>query len=152
MHMRKYVAAAALLFGGLLTTVAAEAQTGPATPFTGGNKPRREATTKKRKQPSAEELARMQQRMSMNPDEVKRDQQMEVLDARAGLSTTMSNGSSGASRQYDRSSGGFTVRKFRGDKRSAAMQKRGQTRPAPGIDPPGKPLKHKKPKRHFLGL
>ncbi|MCC3159962.1 hypothetical protein LJ737_22180 [Hymenobacter sp. 15J16-1T3B] len=151
--MKKYVAAAALLVGGLLTTAAAQAQTqpAPATPFTGGEKPRKEATTKKRKQPSAEELARMQQRMSMNPDEVKRDQQMEVLEARAGMSTSLGS-ANGSARQYDKSAGGFTVRKFRGDKRSAAMQKRGEARPAPGIDPPGKPLKHKKPKRHFLGL
>ncbi|GAB2964270.1 hypothetical protein GCM10027048_37080 [Hymenobacter coalescens] len=131
-----------------MTTAAVQAQT--ATPFT-GEKPKRETAPKKRKQPSGEELARMQQRMSMNPDEVKRDQQMEVLEARAGISSsTLTNGSSSA-RSYDRSSGGFTVREFR-DKRNAAVQKRGQTRPAPGIDPPGKPLKHKKAKRGFLGL
>lgn len=151
MRMKKYVAAAALLVGGLLTTAAVQAQTAPApaTPFTGGNKPRQEAP-KKRKQPSAEELARMQQRMSMNPDEVKRDQQQEVLDARAGLSN--SSASSAGGRSYEKGSGGFVVRSFRGDARNTAMQKRGESRPAPGIDPPGKPLKHKKPKRHFLGL
>jgi hypothetical protein len=147
--MKQYVAAAALLVSGLLTT-AAQAQTAPAAPFTGNDKPRREAAPKKRKQPSGEELARMQQRMSMNPDEVKRDQQQEVLDARAGISNSSLTRGSSSARQYDRASGGFTVREFR-DKRNATMQKRGQARPAPGIDPPGKPLKHKK-KKHFLGL
>ncbi|RTQ49562.1 hypothetical protein EJV47_12110 [Hymenobacter gummosus] len=145
--MKQYVAAAALLFGGLLTTTATQAQT--ATPFTGGDKPKREAATKKRKQPSAEELARMQQRMSMNPDEVKRDQQIEVLEARAGISNSSLTRGSSSARTYDRASGGFVVREFR-DKRNANMQKRGQTRPAPGIDPPGKPLKHKKPHKGFL--
>ncbi|OON66730.1 hypothetical protein [Hymenobacter sp. CRA2] len=143
--MKHFVAAAALLVTRLLITEAAYAQT--ATPFT-GEKPRRETAPKKRK-PSNNDIARMQQRMSMNEGDVKRDQQMEVLEARAGISSNSLTRGSSSSRQYDRASGGFTVREFR-DKRNAAMQKRGQARPAPGIDPPGKPLKHKKPGKHFL--
>ena len=115
-----------------------------------GNKPRQEAP-KKRKQPSAEELARMQQRMSMNPNEVKRDQQLEILEARAGGGTanTSFGRSSGPSRQMEKGSGGFTVRKFK-DKRGTAQQKRGVSRKAGGIDPKGKPLTHKTKKRFLF--
>lgn len=94
----------------------------------------------------------MQRRMSMNPDEAKRDQQMEILDARAGLSsnTSLSRGSSSA-RHYDKGSGGFYLKKFKDKRAGTLQQKRGQTRRAPGIDPKGKPLKHKhKYKKQFL--
>ncbi|AYA37479.1 hypothetical protein D3Y59_10730 [Hymenobacter oligotrophus] len=143
--MKKNLAAAALLAAALLTTVAAQAQT--ATPFTGSG-PRREAP--KKRKASNQDIARMQQRMSMNADEVKRDQQIEVLEARSGVGNSSLTRGSSSARQYDRASGGFTVRKFKDKRVGVRPQKRGQTRPAPGIDPKGKPLKHKHPKKGFL--
>ncbi|KAA9325544.1 hypothetical protein F0P96_19630 [Hymenobacter busanensis] len=147
--MKVFFAAAALLCTGLLTTHAAHAQTTAAASREEQAQKANEAGLRKRKAGSPDDLARMQRRMSMNPDEVKRDQQIEVLEARSGV-TSYSAGSSAGSRQYEKGSGGFTVKRFR-DKNSAALQKRGQSRPAPGIDPKGKPLKHKKPHK-FLGL
>jgi hypothetical protein len=141
----KIFVAAVLLLGGLLTTSVAQAQIS-ATPFT-GDAPRRDAP--KKRKASNEDVGRMQQRMNMNAREAKRDEQMEVLEARAGGSSYASGSAVG--RHYEKGSGAFTVRKFRGDKRNAAMQKRGQTRPAPGIDPKGKPLNHKKKyRKNFL--
>ncbi|KUG08225.1 hypothetical protein [Solirubrum puertoriconensis] len=143
--MKKYIAAAALLAAGMLATATAQAQT--ATPFTGSG-PRRE-TPKKRKA-SNQDIARMQQRMSMNAGDVKRDQQMEVLEARSGVGNSSLTRGSSSARQYDRSSGAFTVRKFKDKRVGVRPQKRGQSRPAPGIDPKGKPLKHKHNKKGFL--
>ena len=90
--------------------------------------------------------------MSMNPEEAKRDQQMEVLEARSGMTANTSFGrGSGPARQYDKASGGFALKKFKDKRRGTARQKRGQSHPAPGIDPKGKPLTHKyKGKKHFL--
>lgn len=104
----------------------------------------------KRKATSAD-VANMQRRMNMNPDEAKRDQQIEVLEARAGGGANTSFGrSAGPARQYEKGTGGFTVRKFKAGKHTRnVMKKRGQSRPAPGIDPKGKPLKHK-PAKRFL--
>lgn len=113
-------------------------------------RPREDAPRKKRKA-SATDIARMQQRMSMNAEEAKRDQQMEVLEARSGMSTanTSFGRSAGPARQFDKGSGGFTVRKFKDNRIGTAQQKRGQTRAAGYSDPKGKPLSHKK-KKHFL--
>jgi len=107
---------------------------------------------KAKKKDSEADIARMQRRMSMNPDQVKRDQQMEILEARSGGTSNTSFGrGAGPARQFEKGSGGFTVRKFKDNRVGTARQKRGQTRPAPGIDPKGKPLKHKyKKKHHFL--
>ncbi|WP_303310118.1 hypothetical protein [Hymenobacter sp. BT730] len=135
--MKKYIIAAALLVGTLVSSEAL-AQTGPAGP--GGpvfESSKGQATPRKRKA-SAKDIARMQRRMSMNPNEVKRDQQIEVLEARGGGNSSYGSGS----RAFERGSGGFVVKRFR-DKRAGAMQKRGMTRAAPGIDPPGKPLVRK---------
>ncbi|UOQ72631.1 hypothetical protein [Hymenobacter cellulosilyticus] len=78
-------------------------------------------------------MARMQRRMSMNPDEVKRDQQLEILEARSGGTANTSFGrASGPARQYEKGNSGFTVRKFK-DKRGTAQQKRGQSRRAPAL-------------------
>ncbi len=104
-----------------------------------------------KKKASDAEIARMQQRMSMNADEAKRDKQMEILEARSGMSsnTSFSRGSSSA-RQYDSRNGGFTVKKFKTKNVGSLRQKRGQTHAAPGIDPKGKPLKHKRRKRFLF--
>ncbi|SHJ70189.1 hypothetical protein SAMN02745146_3749 [Hymenobacter daecheongensis DSM 21074] len=111
----------------------------------------RKAEQARSRKVSGEDMARMQQRMSMNPDEAKRDQQMEVLEARAGGGTanTSFGRSAGPARQLEKGSGGFSVLKFK-DKRGTALQKRGLSRPAGGIDPKGKPLTHKKKKRFLL--
>lgn len=114
--------------------------------------PGAEASSRKaKKKDAAADVSRMQRRMSMNPDEAKRDQQMDILAARAGTSNTSFGRATGPARQFEKGKGGFTVRKFKDKRMGTARQKRGQTRPAPGIDPKGKPLVHKhKKKRHFL--
>ena len=109
---------------------------------------RTESPRKKRKV-SDTDIARMQQRMSMNAGEVKRDQQMEILEARSGTANTSLGRAAGPARQYDKGSGGFAVRKFKDNRVGTARQKRGQTRPAGFVDPKGKPISHKK-KKHFL--
>ena len=83
--------------------------------------------------------------MSMNADEAKRDQQLELLEARSGGSTanTSLGRAAGPTRQYDKGSGGFTVRKYKDTRIGTARQKRGQTRPAGFSDPKGNPLKNK---------
>ncbi|GAA4014190.1 hypothetical protein GCM10022408_29180 [Hymenobacter fastidiosus] len=112
--------------------------------------PRKTKVKARARKASGEDIARMQQRMSMNPNEAKRDQQMEVLEARAGGGTanTSFGRASGPARQLEKGSGGFRVLNFR-DKRGTALQKRGVSRSAAGIDPKGKPLTHQK-KKHFL--
>jgi hypothetical protein len=108
--------------------------------------------TKGKRKASASDVANMQRRMNMNPEEAKRDQQVELLEARAGggSANTSFGRASGPARQYEKGSGGFTVRKFKPGKHTRnAMMKKGQSRAAPGIDPKGKPLTHKK-KKKFL--
>jgi hypothetical protein len=110
-----------------------------------------DASPKKKRKASSTDVARMQQRMSMNPDEAKRDQQMEILEARSGGTSNTSFGrSAGPSRQYEKGSGGFTVRKFKDNRVGTARQKRGQTRAAGYVNPKGKPLTHKKKKFLFF--
>jgi hypothetical protein len=142
--MKKLIAATLLVAAGLFAQQA-HAQD-PARP---DSKQALKAPRKARGKASGEDIARMQQRMSMNPDEVKRDQQMEILEARSGGTANTSFGrSSGPARQTEKGSGGFTVMKFK-DKRGTAQQKRGVGRRAGSIDPKGKPLVHDK-KHHFL--
>ncbi len=106
---------------------------------------------KSKRKASSTDIANMQRRMSMNPSDAKRDQQIEVLEARAGTANTSFGRSAGPARQYERGAGGFTVRKYKASKHARnAMMKRGQSRPAPGIDPKGKPLDHRKKKRFLL--
>ncbi|OWP64968.1 hypothetical protein CDA63_01010 [Hymenobacter amundsenii] len=108
---------------------------------------------RKRGKASATDITNVQRRMSMNADEAKRDQQLELLEARSGGSTanTSFGRAAGPARQYDKGSGGFTVRKYKDTRIGTARQKRGQTRPAGFTDPKGKPLKNKSGrKKHFL--
>ncbi|MCR5888510.1 hypothetical protein LRS06_12180 [Hymenobacter sp. J193] len=146
--MKILVAALAVGLGIMGAVSEADAQAagpqGPAGPAF--EQPAAPQKAPRKRKASATDIARMQRRMAMNPDEAKRDQQIEVLEARAGGSTSMGRGTS---RQYESGNGGFTVRRFR-DKTGSATQKRGQTRPAPGINPKGKPLKHKKTKRFLF--
>ncbi|GAB3233385.1 hypothetical protein GCM10027346_21350 [Hymenobacter seoulensis] len=152
--MKTLLSALLLAAAGLLAAPAAMAQSTASTTRTDviGQAPRptEEGARKKRKS-SASDIARMQQRMSMNPDEAKRDQQLEVLEARSGMNTgnTSFGRAAGPARQFEKGSGGFTVRKFKEKGVGTARQKRGQTRASGYAEPKGKPLNHKK-KKHFL--
>lgn len=151
--MKKLLSALVVSVAGLLLAPAAHAQntaTARATPPAQTERANAEGLRKKRKT-SSTDIARMQRRMSMNPDEAKRDQQIEILEARSGMGTanTSFGRSSGPARQFEKGSGGFAVRKFKDNRIGTARQKRGQTRPAGFVDPKGKPLSHKK-KKHFL--
>ena len=148
----KILLAAALLSGlSVLATPAAHAQTGPAFPAPGQGS---EANARRNTGNNAEELARNQRRAAMSPDEIKRDQQLELLEARTG--NTSFGGRNGApERQFDtnRSGGGFMVRKFKAQagKPGYAEQKRGMSHPMGGSNPAGKPLVHKhKGSKKFL--
>ncbi|WP_133271574.1 hypothetical protein [Hymenobacter radiodurans] len=141
--MKNFLAGAVLALSGLLIAPAYAQVTPPAPDQEAGAKPRKQ----KSKDESAD-VARMQRRMNMNPDDAKRDQQLEILEARSGGSTanTSFGRGTGPARQYDKGTGGFTVKKFKDKRIGTAKQKRGLSRAAPGIDPKGKPLKHKKRK------
>jgi len=139
----KFTLAAALISG--LTVAAssgAHAQTGPAFPSAG--KVNSEAGARQNSRLNADELARNQRRASMTPEEIKRDQQMELLEARTG---NTSFGHNGPDRQFDNRSGGFMVRKFKS--RSGAEQKRGMSHTPGFSDPKGKPLVRKRTNRFF---
>ncbi|HEX8427691.1 hypothetical protein [Hymenobacter sp.] len=148
--MKKILAAALLVFAGLLSRPV-HAQTSSITATEPGSQAREQGPRKRKANSS--DIANMQRRMNMNPDDAKRDQQLELLQARAGGGANTSFGrAAGPARQYEKSSGGFTVRKFKASKHAKnAMMKKGQSRPAMGIDPKGKPLNHKK-KKHFLSF
>ena len=139
--------AAALLSGlSLAVATAAQAQTGPAFPAPG--KPTSEEGARRTTGNNAQELARNQRRAAMTPDEVKRDQQLELLEARTG--NTSFGGRNGPERQFDsnRSGNGFMVRKFKA-KAGFLENKRGQSHPIGGANPAGKPLVHKHPHKRF---
>ena len=142
--MKKLIAAT------LLATLGLFAQTAHAQAPVRPDSKQAQKASRRASKASGAEIARMQQRMSMNPNEVKRDQQMEVLEARAGGATanTSFGRATGPARQLEKGSGGFRVLRFKG-KPGAAVQKRGMSRTAAGIDPKGKPLSHKK-KKGFL--
>ncbi len=124
----------------------AQAQTGPAFSMP-GQAPAAEAPRTSAN--NAQELARNQRRAAMTPDEIKKDQQLALLESRTG---TTSFGTKGPDRQFDanRSGGGFMVRKFRAQagKPGYAENKRGQSHFVGGADPAGKPLVHKHPRTH----
>ncbi|QDA60616.1 hypothetical protein [Hymenobacter jejuensis] len=151
--MKKLLATALLVVSALLAQQAhAQTAMAPEIGTPPGSQPK-ETSARKNKKASGSDIARMQRRMSMNPDEAKRDQQLEILEARSGGGTanTSFGRGSGPARQYEKNSGGFVLRKFKDKRRGTARQKRGQLHAAPGIDPKGKPLKHKvKSKSHFL--
>ncbi|RSK51066.1 hypothetical protein [Hymenobacter rigui] len=150
--MKKFLSILALA-AGVLVAPAAKAQSTASARADNASQLQRanEEGLRKKRKASATDIARVQRRMSMNPDEAKRDQQMEILEARSGMGTanTSFGRASGPARQYEKGAGGFTVRKFKDNRIGTARQKRGQTRPAGFVDPKGKPLSHKK-KKHFL--
>ncbi|MBO2013059.1 hypothetical protein [Hymenobacter negativus] len=140
---------AALLGGLSLSSVsAAHAQTGPAFPTPGQGTS--EEGARRTSATNAQELARNQRRAAMTPEELKRDQQMELLEARTG--NTSFGGNGGPERQFDsgRSGNGFVVKKYKA-KAGFLEGKRGQSHPIGGSNPAGKPLVHKhKSKNKFL--
>ena len=147
--MNKLFAATLLGVLSVGTAVVAQAQTGPAFPERGQNR-NLEAT--RSNATNAQELARNQRRAAMSPDEIKKDQQLALLEARTG---NTSFGTRGPDRQFDsnRSGGGFMVRKFKAQagKPGYAEGKRGQGRFIGGSNPEGKPSVHKhKSKHRFL--
>ena len=144
--MNKLFAAALLGVLSLGTAAVAQAQTGPAFPEPGRNKTPEAARTNAT---NAQELARNQRRAAMSPDEIKKDQQLALLEARTG---NTSFGTHGPDRQFDanRAGGGFMVRKFKAQagKPGYAENKRGQSRSFGGSNPEGKPLVHKRKSKH----
>ena len=144
--MNKLIAAALLAVLSTGTAAVAQAQTGPAFPEPGQNRAPEAARTNNT---NAQELARNQRRAAMSPDEIKKDQQLALLEARTG---NTSFGTRGPDRQFDsnRSGGGFMVRKFKAQagKPGYAEGKRGQSRFIGGSNPDGKPLVHKHPRKH----
>jgi len=147
--MKNWLAAA--LLGGLsfLAAPAVRAQTGgPAFPAPG--QATSEAAARRSAGTNAEDLARNQRRAAMTPDEIKRDQQLELLEVRTG--NTSFGGRNGApERQFDsnRSGNGFVVRKFRA-RPGFGEQKRGLSHPIGGSNPAGKPLVHRHGHKKFL--
>ena len=122
------------------------AQTGPAFPMPG--KATSEEGSRVTTANNAQELARNQRRAAMTPDEVKRDQQMELLEARTG---NTSFGNRGPERQFDsnRSGNGFIVRKFKTQPgKPGYVNKRGMGHMAGSSNPIGKPLVHKHKSKH----
>lgn len=110
---------------------------------------------RKRGKASADDVANMQRRMSMNAEESKRDQQQQLLEARSGAGNSSLSRGAGPDRQYDRGTGGFTVRKYRDNRVGAKPPKRGATRAAGYVNPKGKPMTDKQRsnrsrKRSFL--
>ena len=147
--MNKLFAISLLGILSLGTAAGAQAQTGPAFPERGQNGNPEAARTNAT---NAQELARNQRRAAMSPDEIKKDQQLALLEARTG---NTSFGTRGPDRQFDsnRSGGGFMVRKFKAQagKPGYAENKRGQSHFIGGSNPEGKPLVHKhKGKHRFL--
>jgi hypothetical protein len=144
----KVLITAALLSGlSFAALPAAHAQTGPAFPTPG--QATSEANARRTTGNNAEELARNQRRASMTPEEVKRDQQIELLEARTG--NTSFGGRSGPDRQFDNSGSGFMVRKFKTQPgKPGYASKRGASHFAGGTDPAGKPLVHKHGHKKFL--
>ncbi|MBJ6143741.1 hypothetical protein [Hymenobacter sp. BT559] len=134
----KNILAAGLLAGSfvLVSAVAAQAQSA-----TGGT-PAAEAP------PKSIDPARTRRQQQMSPEDAARDQQMQILEARTGnTSFGASNGK--PAHQYDKGSGGFTLRKYRA--MPGQENKRGLGHQAPGSVTKGQPLVHNhKKKKKFL--
>jgi len=144
--MNKLITAALLGVLSFGAVAVAQAQIGPAFPQPGQN---RSPETARSNSTNAQELARNQRRAAMTPDEIKKDQQLALLEARTG---NTSFGTKAPDRQFDsnRSGGGFIVRKFKAQagKPGFAENKRGQSHFIGGSDPAGKPLMHKHARKH----
>ncbi|WP_019946293.1 hypothetical protein [Hymenobacter aerophilus] len=156
--MKKLFSVLALAAASWATAPAAHAQTAVLDGQTREEAQARQATQKqarKRGKASVDDVANMQRRMSMNAEESKLDQQQELLEARSGGGNSSLSRGAGPDRQYDRGTGGFTVRKYRDKRVGAKPPKRGATRPAGYVNPKGKPMTDKQRhnrgrKKHFL--
>lgn len=127
-----------LVGAALLAAPAARAQTS-APDFPAPGRPARPAATP----PADASRARRQQQMS--PEDAARDQQLQVLEARTG-NTSFGAERGGPYRQYDKSGGSFTVRKFRA--LPGQEQKKGESRRVRmGARTTGKPLVHERSKK-----
>lgn len=149
--MTRSFAAAVLTLAVAFATSRAQAQSGaPDYPAPAPTPPAAAKPTNPNLSPAAK--AREERRQRMDPDEARRDQQLEILEARAGGGTSNTSLSRGASqaRQYEGRGGGFTVKKFKDKRPGTKKQQRGQTHYAGGIDPKGERLIDKKRKKHFL--
>lgn len=142
--------AALLVLSAALITSRAQAQAGAAPDFPAATPAAPAAPTNPRLSPAAR--AREERRQRMSPDEARRDQQLEILEARAGGGTanTSFGRSASQARQYENGAGGFKVRKFKDQRPGAKRQKRGETHYVGGIDPKGQRLVDKKRRKHFL--
>ena len=132
----------------MLAASNASAQSGPAFPNPGQST--NEAGARRTTGNNAEELLRNQRRAAMTPDQIKEDQQLELLQARTGNTSFGRNGA--PDRQFDsnRSGKGFMVRKYKAKKGFSEL-KRGMSHSVGGSNPPGKPLVHKsKMRKKFL--
>ena len=141
---------AVLLSGlGIIAVSSASAQaTGPAFPTPG--QASSESNARRSAANSTDELLRNQRRAAMTPDQIKEDQQLELLQARTGNTSLGRNGT--PDRQFDSNRGrnGFMVRKYKAKKGFSEL-KRGVGHSVGGANPPGKPLVHKhNRKKNFL--
>lgn len=91
----------------------------------------------------------MRRQQQMSPEDAARDQQLQVMEARTG-NTSFGMERGGPSRQQDKGSGSFMVRKFK--ELPGQEQQKGTTRRVQmGARTTGKPLEHKhKAKHKFL--
>ena len=145
--MKTFFAAALLGALTFASAPAAHAQIGPAFPAPGQGS---EAGARRNTGTNAMELARNQRRAAMSPADIKRDQQLELLEARTG-NTSFGGRNGSPERQFDsnRSGNGFVVRKFRA-RPGFGEQKRGMSHPIGGSNPAGKPLVHRRNHKRFL--
>lgn len=151
MHLTRLFAPACFLL--TVGAVSAQAQSSaPDFPATPAAAPAAPAPANPRLSPAAK--AREERRARMSPEEARRDQQMEILEARAGggTSNTTFGRQASQSRQYEGGAGGFKVKKFKDKRPGNKAFKRGQPRPAGGIDPKGKPLRHNNRGRNHFGI
>jgi hypothetical protein len=91
--------------------------------------------------------ARARRQQQMTPEDAARDQQLQILEARTG-NTSFGASSGKPSHQYDKGSGGFTLRKYRA--MPGQENKRGLGHQAPGSVIKGQPLVHNHKKKKFL--
>ncbi|MFD1871804.1 hypothetical protein [Hymenobacter bucti] len=92
--------------------------------------------------------ARTRRQQQMAPEDAARDQQLQILEARTG-NTSFGASSGKPSHQYDKGSGGFTLRKYRA--MPGQENKRGAGHQASGSVTKGQPLVHNhKKKKKFL--
>ena len=145
------------LLGGLTfgTVATAQAQNPVESPDFPSASPaaKERANSRRAKKLKAQDVAEEQRRAALSPEDQKIDEQMRLLEARAGFGGGTGNTSfnrSGPDRQLESRSGGFTVKKYKA-KAGTSKQKRGLSHPVGGSDPQGKPLTHKRAKRPSSG-